>query len=254
MKRLSTTIIAMMLAATALWSAEPANDNNNTWHLTARAGFSIGGTAPLGMPASIRKINEFGIKPNFEVGVDVQKSLWNQWGLMAGLHFEGKGMHTDAEVKSYYTAIVQGGEPLDGKFTGSVITNVRQWMLTIPVNATFEAAENVTIYGGPYLSILTAAGFDGYVYNGYLRKGNPTGEKVVMGDDEGSRGFYDFADDMRRLQLGVNVGVDWRVYRQWGVYANLKWGVTGIHKSDFTAVPQTLYPIYGTIGITYQIK
>jgi hypothetical protein len=92
------------------------------------------------------------------------------------------------------------------------------------------------------------------VYNGYLRKGNPTGEKVEMGEEESTRGYYDFSDDMRPLQFGLNIGADWRVWHQFGLYANLSWGLTGEFKSDFKTVEQTLYPIYGTIGIVYQIK
>ena len=54
--------------------------------------------------------------------------------------------------------------------------------------------------------------------------------------------------------MGVTVGVDWAFYRRWGLSADLSWGLTGIHHSDFKTVEQTLYPIYGTIGVFYRIK
>ena len=39
-----------------------------------------------------------------------------------------------------------------------------------------------------------------------------------------------------------------------GLSFDLSWGLTGIHKSDFKTVEQTLYPIYGTIALTYRLK
>lgn len=242
----------MLFSATAVWSVE--HEGQSSWTLKGRVGYSIGGTAPIGMPATIRKLNKFELKPNFSLGLDVQKNFWGKWGLQGGVRLENKGMGIDATVKSYYMDLVRGGQSLDGRFTGRVKTDVTQYMFTIPVSATFQPSASVLLYAGPYLSVLTRKDFDGYVYNGYLRKGNPTGEKVEMGDDEGSRGYYEFENDMRPLQFGINVGADWRVWRRFGLYANLSWGLTGVFNSDFKTVEQTLYPIYGTIGITYQIK
>ena len=34
----------------------------------------------------------------------------------------------------------------------------------------------------------------------------------------------------------------------------LNWGLTGIFPSDFKTVEQTLYPVYGTIGVFYRLK
>lgn len=252
MKKLSIIFFCMLLSVATVQGAE--REENSDWHFKGRVGYSIGGTAPIGMPATIRKLNKFELKPNLSVGVDVQKNFWGKWGLQGGLRFENKSMSIDATVKSYYMDLVRGGQSLDGRFTGRVVTDARQWMFTVPVNATFQPSDRVLLYAGPYLSVLTSKSFEGNVYNGYLRKGNPTGEKVEMGEEESTRGYYDFSDDMRPLQFGLNIGADWRVWHQFGLYANLSWGLTGVFKSDFKTVEQTLYPIYGTIGIVYQIK
>ena len=95
---------------------------------------------------------------------------------------------------------------------------------------------------------------EGYAFDGYLRKDDPTGAKVEMGSREGEWATYDFSDDMRTCQVGVAVGIDWNFYRQFGLSADLSWGLTGIHHSNFKTVEQTLYPIYGTIGLVYYIK
>lgn len=39
-----------------------------------------------------------------------------------------------------------------------------------------------------------------------------------------------------------------------GVSADLNWGLTGIFPGDFKTVEQTLYPVYGTIGVFYRLK
>jgi hypothetical protein len=145
-----------------------------------RLGYNIGGTAPIGLPASIRGLNSYTMQPNLSLGLDAVKPLQGRWGVLLGLRFEGKGMKEDAQVKNYHEEIVRGGEKLEGRFTGDVTTHVRQWMLTLPLQATWAAT--------PQLD---------------LRVGDPTGTKVILGDDAGTRGNYDFPDDMRPLQWGV---------------------------------------------------
>ena len=65
---------------------------------------------------------------------------------------------------------------------------------------------------------------------------------------------YDFSDDMRNWQVGVDFGIDWRLNNRWGLCADLSWGLNGIFKKDFETIEQTMYPIYGSVGITYQLK
>ena len=127
-------------------------------------------------------------------------------------------------------------------------------MFTIPLQLTYELSKKVQLKGGPYVSMLLSKEFSGYAFDGYLRKDDPTGVKVVMGDKEGEWATYDFSDDMRTCQVGLSAGVDWTFYRQLGLSADLTWGLTGIHHSSFKTVEQTLYPIYGNIGIYYRFN
>lgn len=217
-----------------------------------RLGYNIGGTSPLGMPATIRSLNSYKIQPNFLLGFDVQKDFTDKWGLMAGLRLESKGMEVDATVKNYHMTIVRGGETLTGYFTGNNVSEAEMQMLTIPLLATFRLGDRLQLKLGPYFSYLTTHNFRGHVYGGYLRKGNPTGDKIVMNDETPST--YDFSDDMRRLQYGLDFGLDWNLYHRWGVYADVAWGLNGVHKSSFHTIEQTLYPIYGSFGVTYKLK
>ena len=193
------------------------------------------------------------VKANGTIALDAYKPLNGRWGLIAGFHVESKGMKTDAKVKNYHMEIRQGGETLDGMFTGNVVTDVDMWMVTLPLQATYTTGK-VRLKAGPFLSYLLSSNFSGYAYDGHLRVGNPTGTRVDLGTDEASRGTYDFSDDLRRVHFGVDVGADWQFSRRYGAYADLSWGLIGAFKRDFKTIEQTMYPIFGSIGITYKFN
>ena len=222
--------------------------------LKARAGYNIGGTMPIPLPETIRSIDSYSLTPSFMVGFDAMLPLTQQWGIMTGLRFENKGMKGDVTTKAYFMEVVKGDQKMSGLFTGHVQQKVKQWMLTVPVQATFTLSRRVMLKGGPYVSFLLSKGFSGIASDGYLRKDSPTGPKILMGNREGEWATYEFDDDMRSVQFGVGVGVDWQVYKRLGVSADLNWGLTGIFPGDFKTVEQALYPVYGTIGVFYRLK
>ena len=246
------TVLLLMLMGSIGMTLAKGLLNNTVYY--GRVGVNIGGTAPINMPATIRGMNKFTIQPNLVLGLDVYKPLNGHWGLMAGLHMENKNMKVDARVKNYHMILTQGGDQLEGRFTGNVVTQVDENMLTLPVQMTCDCGKNVRIMLGPYISYVLSHQFSGYAYNGYLRQGDPTGTKVMLGNDDSSRGDYNFSSDMRHWQYGLSGGIDWNFSKRWGCYANVAWGLSGLFKSDFHTLDQTLYPIYGTIGLTYKLK
>ena len=100
-----------LVAAAASASAE--NKLVENMNYVIRLGYNIGGTAPVGMPATIRSMNEFDIQPNFTLSFEAQKDFWGRWGLLMGVRLEDKGMKVDATVKNYHTAMVKGGDRID---------------------------------------------------------------------------------------------------------------------------------------------
>ncbi len=222
--------------------------------LRARAGYNIGGTTPIPLPETIRRINSYRLTPSLMVGLDARLPLSKQWGIMAGIRFENKGMDGDVTVKSYQMEVVKGNSKLSGRFTGHISQQVKQWMLTIPVQATLQLGEKVILKGGPYISLLLSKEFSGIASDGYLREGNPTGVKILMGDKEGEWATYEFNDDIRSLQMGIAVGADFQISKNLGLSADLNWGLTGIFPADFKTIDQTLYPVYGTIGVFYRLQ
>ena len=247
--------IALLLVASALtFGSHLQAGTLDSLQVKARVGYNIGATTPIPLPETIRSIDSYSLTPSFMIGVDATLPISTKWGLMTGLRFENKGMKTDVTTKAYYMELVRGDQQMAGLFTGHVHQKVTQWMLTIPIQAMFKLSRKVSLKGGPYVSFLTGKGFSGIASDGYLRKDSPTGPKILMGDKEGEWATYEFDDDMRNLQFGIGIGVDWLVYKGLGVSADLNWGLTGIFPSDFKTVEQTLYPVYGTIGVFYRIK
>ena len=265
MKKIIISALAIMLGATTAWSSNPQGEDSkesktesnsllHNYSYYVRLGYDLGGTAPIGMPATIRTLHSYSLRPNFTLGFDAFHPFNQKWGVMFGLHFENKGMKTDAGVKNYHMTMVKGGEELEGMFTGNVITKVDQSLITIPVQATYNISEKVRLKLGPYFSYVTSKKFEGSAYDGYLRQGDPTGAKVNLGHNDGERGEYDFSDDMRNWQFGIDVGADWYFSKRWGGTVGLTWGLSEIFKKDFHVIEQSMYPIYGTIGIIYQLK
>lgn len=219
-----------------------------------RLGYEIGGTTPVGMPATIRSLEKFKPTPNLLIGLDAYKPLCGKWGMQAGFHYENKGMSTDAKVKGYSMEMRQGDDVLSGLFTGNVVTKVQQWMVTLPLQATYDVSKKVRLKFGPYFSYVLSNDFSGYAYDGYLRQGDPTGTKVELGSKEGERGDYDFTDDLRHWQFGLDLGADWYFSNRFGAYADVTWGLTNVFRKDFKTIEQSMYPIYGSVGLTYKLK
>lgn len=88
-----------------------------------KAGFSIGGTAPLPLPVEIRSID--GYNPTLAISIGGEVTKWiavqNKLGIIVGLRLENKAMTTEATVKNYNMEILgQGGERISGVWTGGV--------------------------------------------------------------------------------------------------------------------------------------
>lgn len=212
-----------------------------------KAGFNIGGTSPIPLPVEIRQINSFNPTTAFSIEGDVVKTFNNKWGISAGIRLESKGMKTDATVKNYHMKMIasDGGE-MEGQWTGGVTTTVKQSLLTIPVLAVYQVSKRWELELGPWFSYVTSGEFFGDAYDGYLRDGDPTGEKVSV-----KSATYNFNDDLRHFQCGMQLGAQWRAFSHLNVTANLTWGVTPIFQKDFETITFNMYPIYANFGFGY---
>lgn len=249
-------ILAMMLP---VYISMLAEENVTTlgffskqlFDIEAVAGINIGGASPIPLPQEIRSIESYSPNLNFQLGANFTK--WfrtdREWGVQVGVQLMTKGMQTKASVKNYGTEIIQDGRSLSGRWTGKVKTKYHSQQLMIPIQGVWSCSRKVKINLGPYLAYAFKNEFDGYVTDGYLREGDPTGDKIVFDSD--SRATYDFDDDLRDFHWGWMGGVDWNVANHFSIHANLMWGCNGIFNSDFKTVTFKMYPIYLNLGFGY---
>lgn len=215
------------------------------------AGVNFGGASPLPLPAEIRKINSFSPHLNLQIGTTVTKWILpdKKWGVAVGMRLETKGMETGATVKNYGMEIIQDGKKVSGKWTGNVRTKYVSQQLTFPLTAVHQFSRRFRMNFGPYFSYAFSNNFDGYVSDGYLREGDPTGNKISFEGD--ARATYDFGEELRHFQWGLQLGCSVRALKRLQVNANLEWGLNDIFKSSFKTVTFNMYPIYLNVGFGY---
>ncbi len=257
MKRFSI-IISMLLLFSGLMPAQSQENENKSIikscligrEYSLKAGFSIGGTSPLPLPQEIRQIDSY--QPSMTISIEGNTTKWldneKKWGLTFGLRLEEKNMITKATVKNYGMTIINsnGGE-LGGLWTGGVKTKVKNSYLTVPVLANYKIDRHWKVVAGLYMSYLLNGDFSGHVYEGHIRTPDQMGERVDFSGD--NIAVYDFTDNLRKFQWGLQFGGEWNVFKHLNVYADLTWGLNDIFKKDFNTITFAMYPIYLNIGL-----
>lgn len=247
MKKIITTILALI---TTILPAS-AQETDKIWEFDAKIGVNIGGTSPLPLPEEIRKIESY--SPQFAPTIEINATRWinRKWGVSSGIRVEKKSMSTHARVKNYRTEIIgEGGNKLHGNWTGDVHTNCDNLYLSVPLQAVYRLNNSISFTGGLFLSYLMDGSFDGYVNDGYLRKNNPTGDKIVF--DKHNRGTYDFSNEINDISWGVQAGTHWNTTDRIKLSAQLTWGINELFKSDFKTISFEMYPIYLNIAAGYR--
>jgi len=255
---LAAMAFATMLSAPAFGQNSVGDRDQNLINMTSKgwewelnAGLNVGGAAPLGMPRELRKIRKY--NPGFNTSLEGRVTKWwgqsRHWGTSIGLEFENKSMEVNADVKNYHTEIIRDGDRVSGYWTGFVHIKYDATYFTIPITADYRFNDRWKVRAGTFLSWRTDGEFSGYVTDGYLRSGIPTGEKIVY--EKGQQAAYDFNDDLRSFTWGALIGGSWRAYRHFSVNVNVTYDFNNIFRSGFTTVRNTLHPIYGNIGFGY---
>ncbi len=220
-------------------------------NISIGAGFQIGGTAPLPMPRSIRKIDNYNPLLCLFLELQMRRYLDNdgRWSASLGVRFEQKGMKTDATVKGYHMEMTaDDGGFMEGDWTGHVKTHVRNSYLTFPLLVYYRISPRWSVNAGPYVSLLLDGDFDGEAYDGYLRHHDPTGEKAYV-----THATYDFSDDLRQWSWGLQAGASYVLSYKLQATAQLTWGFNNIFPKDYSSVTFPLYPIYARIGVNYNL-
>lgn len=229
-----------------------AQDFSPSWEFTGYAGYNLGGTSPLPLPAEIRKINSW--NPGFggTVAIHVTRWLHPQWGITSGLAIDVKGMKIDADVKYWYTNLVVGeGDNtgnFSGLFSGNNNTKTRNGYLVIPLLASWRPATRWTFHAGGYYASQQDARFEGTASNGYIRNGGPAGDRINV-----DNATFDFSDKVRKHDAGLMASADWSFTQKMAIKGQLSWGLVPIFSPDFEGITYKMYNIYFNLGIAYRM-
>lgn len=251
----------MAIAFACLSQAWAQQERTNTlvvserlgWEYEVRVGVNIGGaTPPIPFPEEIRSVESY--NPRFNASIEGVVTKWltrnPRWGFSTGLRIEAKGMKTAADVKNYSTAIIDGDSEVAGYYTGRVDTKYSSTFFTLPLTVNYRFNPRWKVRAGLYGSVRVDSDFSGYVSDGYLRDGTPTGEKIVF--ENGKHGTYDFSSSLRRFQYGVQLGGSWAAFKHLSVHADLTVGLNKLFQKDFKTISFGMRPIYLNIGFGYK--
>lgn len=231
---------------------KPLIAQDDQWEFKAFAGYNIGGTSPLPLPAEIRKVNSW--NPGFggTLAFHVTRWLTPEWGITSGLAIDLKGMKIDADVKYWQTNLVVGEGDNTGMFSGTFSgknkTNTRNDYLVVPVLAAYRISDQWTVRLGGYLASQRKAKFEGSASDGYIRNGGPTGERINV-----TNASYDFSDEIKGFDAGIMASADWFFKPQLGLTTQLSWGLVPVFPGSFEGISYKMYNIYGMIGIAYRL-
>ncbi|MBD3906171.1 PorT family protein [Chryseobacterium sp. Ch-15] len=218
-----------------------------------RAGINFGGFTPIPIPAEIRELSSFNPMLNISLEGSITylfKQTPSSWGIRTGIKLENKGMKANSIVKNYRMEIIGGeGERVAGNWTGGVSTHIANSYITIPTLAIFKVNDRWSFSGGAFWSFLMDKNFSGYVFDGYLREGDPTGVKVIF--EDGKTASYDFSNDLRQFSYGLQFGSTWQFSKHINVFGDLSFGLNNMFKSDFKTITFTMRPVYLNFGAGY---
>ena len=212
-----------------------------------KAGVALGGTAPMPIPLNIQEVTGFSPRLNLNIEAEFVQDFNGPIGFSTGLRLETKGMRTNARVANYSMSMVSGGQEVSGVWWGMVETQVSNNYLTLPILFLWKPSPRWDLKMGPYGSFVLGRQFTGNVYDGYLREGSPTGEKIVIEE----KTPYDFSDEVSRWDWGVQLAADWRAFPHLLVGLDLTWGMKDIFKKDFETIAFNMYPVYLRLNFGY---
>lgn len=214
-----------------------------------RMGFTIGGITPVPLPAEIREMVSFSPNGAFMQEIYGYKMLGEKQrlGIYFGERLAIEGMNAEASVKNYQMSIEQGGDYISGYFTGIDKTEAKLISLKMPLEFMVRVSPRLDFRVGPYAQINLHREFKGEVYDGYLREGNPTGQKIVFSD--GSTASYDFSEDIKKGSLGAEVAADFKINKYFGVFGNLDLGFGSVFPDNFETITFKMYPIFFSLGL-----
>lgn len=210
-------------------------------------GYNLGATAPFSLPNTIREINSYQLLFTPSIGYEVKRHFNDRWGIGGGIQFGIKGMKVTDSVQYFHTILTMEDGQFEGDFSGTNQTQVYNAYLVVPLYGVYQSKLWSFKLGG-YLAYAMSKRFKGFVADGYIRKGNSLGGKVLI-----DKSSFDFSNEMKDWDWGVYAGVGRRFDANWSVNFNVQLGLEPIFPDSFKGVGYKLRNIYTNIAASYNL-
>ena len=228
---------------------EAMSDDSKDLHFSSQiiGGFNVGVSMPFPVP---NRLSNFSWTPPFTPYIGWKMTLYSNkfFGITTGLFFGSKGMNTKASVYQLYTEVEVDNIYTKGYFTGRNETNVNNLYLTFPVELCFIKSY-YRIEFGTLFSYSIKKGFGGIVYEGYLRRNDPTGDRIEIDSSP-----YNFDSEVRNFDIALTADFQRKIVNKLYIDCGIDWSFTPLLNSDFNGVPYKMYNIYAHIGVAYYLR
>ncbi|GEM_PF-5003846 len=217
------------------------------WDLNFLLGVNMGATTPVPIPKQL-DITSYNPKFNPRFGADLTYYFNPRFGIGTGLTMDWKGMKVNTRVDEVHLSVdVPQVGTLTGYVTGKNTTQVSTLYLTQPIYASCRFNSRWQIKGGIYLAEALSRSFKGNV-----RDVDIVVETPVIQEREVPYATLNYGDDVRRFDMGLLAGAEFRMNSHIGFYADLSWGLTPYFSRE-VPIHFTMRNIYFSLGVTYRL-
>ena len=243
------SIVFSVVALTLVCSGKSfAQQVKKGWDYYFVSGLTIGATTPVPVPSDL-KITSYNPKFNPKLGANVIYFFDDNWGVGTGLTVDWKGMNIHTRVTNVHLSIdVPDVGELTGYVTGRGTTKVSTIYLTQPIYGVYRFNSKWQIKAGIYLAENLYRKFKGDVHNVKLVE-----EKPTVREREISYATLDYSSDVRKFEVGMLMGGEFRLNNHWGFFGDFTWGLTP-YFSKTVPIHFTMRNIYLSLGATYRIR
>ena len=219
--------------------------NNIDYRL--KAGVNLGASTPMPIP---NRLSNLSWSPNIGPFIELSIVVFpdSNIGLSAGTKIEYKKMDVSASVYQLYSEVNIDNLLTKGYFTGTNETHLDVSYLTIPLQGIYKINHNLEFVLGFFASFSLDGNFYGAVKNGYIRAGDPTGERTDIEFSE-----FDFSDELRNLDWGCIGGINTYLTKKLYLNFQINLSLSSLLNTNFAGIPYKLYNLYSSLGLMYNI-
>lgn len=253
------TLLAILAISIAQNMISQEKHQKFDWYLIG--GLNIGATAPVPFPSSHLDIKSVKIKINPQLGTNIIYNINEKWGLGTGLTVDWKSMNVNTKVHDVHSSItipsavedIPAGSILNGHIEGRSNTKTNLIYLTQPIFVTYKFNQYWQIRAGGYISEALKRNFNGSVTQVKIIADKINGNPVSGLEKEIPYATYDFSNNVRKIELGLLAGGEYKLNNKLGIYANFTWALNPFFSGE-NPVDFTTRNIFGNIGVSYRLK